>query len=197
MQTRGRRLDRLAGSWADGFLSGFSDLLFEAGLVARSIGDYFSGGAPAPGRDWALARRQDGVPDRARQQSGRGRAPAGPGRLRGGSHRRARGSNPSRTTPCRASPTRSILRASPGRTAIGRSRPGESRSCGSPSSSRAPRAGARGARASRSILSTIPGEWLLDLPLLDKSYAAWSRETLAASETPARDAAVGATGARR
>ena len=31
-----------------------------------------------------------------------------------------------------------------------------------------------------------PGEWLLDLPLLDKSYAEWSRETLAASETPAR-----------
>ena len=31
-----------------------------------------------------------------------------------------------------------------------------------------------------------PGEWLLDLPLLDKSYSTWSRETLAASETPAR-----------
>ena len=31
-----------------------------------------------------------------------------------------------------------------------------------------------------------PGEWLLDLPLLDKSYAEWSRETLAASQTPAR-----------
>ena len=26
-----------------------------------------------------------------------------------------------------------------------------------------------------------PGEWLLDLPLLSKSYAAWSRETLEAS----------------
>ena len=31
-----------------------------------------------------------------------------------------------------------------------------------------------------------PGEWLLDLPLLRKSYAEWSRETLTASETPAR-----------
>ena len=31
-----------------------------------------------------------------------------------------------------------------------------------------------------------PGEWLLDLPLLDKSYAQWSRETLEASATPAR-----------
>jgi predicted YcjX-like family ATPase len=31
-----------------------------------------------------------------------------------------------------------------------------------------------------------PGEWLLDLPLLGKSFATWSRETLAASQTPAR-----------
>jgi uncharacterized protein len=31
-----------------------------------------------------------------------------------------------------------------------------------------------------------PGEWLLDLPLLDKTYAQWSRETVAASASPAR-----------
>ena len=31
-----------------------------------------------------------------------------------------------------------------------------------------------------------PGEWLLDLPLLEKSFAQWSRETLAAAATPAR-----------
>jgi len=31
-----------------------------------------------------------------------------------------------------------------------------------------------------------PGEWLLDLPLLGKTFGQWSRETLAASETPAR-----------
>jgi hypothetical protein len=30
-----------------------------------------------------------------------------------------------------------------------------------------------------------PGEWLLDLPLLGKSYATWSREAIAASERPA------------
>jgi len=35
-------------------------------------------------------------------------------------------------------------------------------------------------------LVDYPGEWLLDLPLLDRSYAQWSRETLMASETPAR-----------
>ncbi len=31
-----------------------------------------------------------------------------------------------------------------------------------------------------------PGEWLLDLPLLEKSYAVWSRETLEASAAAAR-----------
>ncbi len=31
-----------------------------------------------------------------------------------------------------------------------------------------------------------PGEWLLDLPLLDKSYADWSAEALAAARSPAR-----------
>ena len=40
-------------------------------------------------------------------------------------------------------------------------------------------------------LVDYPGEWLLDLPLLDKSYADWARETLAASETPARAPLVG------
>lgn len=31
-----------------------------------------------------------------------------------------------------------------------------------------------------------PGEWLLDLPLLEKSFAQWSRETLEAAAAPAR-----------
>ncbi len=31
-----------------------------------------------------------------------------------------------------------------------------------------------------------PGEWLLDLPLLEQSYAQWSAEALAAAESPAR-----------
>ena len=45
-----------------------------------------------------------------------------------------------------------------------------------------------GARAySLSIdLVDYPGEWLLDLPLLDKDYATWALETLEASESPAR-----------
>ena len=45
-----------------------------------------------------------------------------------------------------------------------------------------------GAKASTLAIDLVdyPGEWLLDLPLLDKTYAQWSRETLAASETPGR-----------
>jgi predicted YcjX-like family ATPase len=45
-----------------------------------------------------------------------------------------------------------------------------------------------GAKASELTLDIVdyPGEWLLDLPLLDKSYAQWSRETIEASETTAR-----------
>ncbi|RBP04533.1 hypothetical protein DFR50_13910 [Roseiarcus fermentans] len=35
-------------------------------------------------------------------------------------------------------------------------------------------------------LVDYPGEWLLDLPLLDKAYATWAQETLVASETRAR-----------
>jgi predicted YcjX-like family ATPase len=31
-----------------------------------------------------------------------------------------------------------------------------------------------------------PGEWLLDLPLLDKDYAGWSADAIAAAEAPAR-----------
>jgi predicted YcjX-like family ATPase len=49
-------------------------------------------------------------------------------------------------------------------------------------------AGPWGSRASTLTVDLVdyPGEWLLDLPLLDKTYAEWARETLSASETPAR-----------
>jgi predicted YcjX-like family ATPase len=45
-----------------------------------------------------------------------------------------------------------------------------------------------GNKASTLTLDIVdyPGEWLLDLPLLDKTYAQWSRETLAASASAAR-----------
>lgn len=45
-----------------------------------------------------------------------------------------------------------------------------------------------GAKASSLSIDLVdyPGEWLLDLPLLDKDYALWARETLEASQIPAR-----------
>ena len=45
-----------------------------------------------------------------------------------------------------------------------------------------------GGRASTLSVDLVdyPGEWLLDLPLLDKSYAIWARETLEASEATGR-----------
>jgi predicted YcjX-like family ATPase len=49
------------------------------------------------------------------------------------------------------------------------------------------KAGFRKGPAALSIdIVDYPGEWLLDLPLLGKSFADWSRETLAASQAPAR-----------
>ncbi|SDX16352.1 hypothetical protein SAMN05444336_103493 [Albimonas donghaensis] len=35
-------------------------------------------------------------------------------------------------------------------------------------------------------ITDYPGEWLLDLPLMSRSYAAWSAEAFAAARTPAR-----------
>jgi predicted YcjX-like family ATPase len=47
---------------------------------------------------------------------------------------------------------------------------------------------ARGTPRSLTIdIVDYPGEWLLDLPLLEKSFAQWSRETLLAAASPARE----------
>ena len=50
-------------------------------------------------------------------------------------------------------------------------------------------AGLRKGPAELSIdIVDYPGEWLLDLPLLEKSFAQWSQETFAAASVPARAA---------
>ena len=49
------------------------------------------------------------------------------------------------------------------------------------------KAGWRGGPATLTLdIVDYPGEWLLDLPLLDKSYAQWSADTLGASASAAR-----------
>lgn len=44
----------------------------------------------------------------------------------------------------------------------------------------------RGPKTLHLDIVDYPGEWLLDLPLLDLSYADWSRQTVAAASDPAR-----------
>ncbi len=48
--------------------------------------------------------------------------------------------------------------------------------------------GVRGLRTVHLDIVDYPGEWLLDLPLLNQSYAEWSAATLAQARTPARAA---------
>jgi uncharacterized protein len=166
-------------------LSIFADFLFEAGLVARSIGDYFSGGALRLGvtglsrsgktvfltalvnnliagvRLPVLAASAEGRITRARLEPQPDDAVP---RFAYEEHV-ASLSGPDRRWP------QSTRRIAELRLTI------EFES-----------AAGWGASASSLKLDLVdyPGEWLLDLPLLDKTYAEWSRETLAASRTPAR-----------
>ena len=166
-------------------MPGFTDFVFEAGLVARSIGDYFSGGGLRLGvtglsrsgktvfltalvnnliagaRLPVLAASAEGRITRARLEPQPDDAVP---RFAYEEHL-ASLSGPDRRWP------QSTRRIAELRLTI------EFES-----------AAGWGARSSSLKLDLVdyPGEWLLDLPLLDKSYAEWSRETLAASETPAR-----------
>ena len=166
-------------------MSGFSDFLFEAGLVARSIGDYFSGGALRLGvtglsrsgktvfltalvnnliagaRLPVLAASAEGRITRARLEPQPDDAVP---RFAYEEHLKAL-SGPDRRWPQSTSRIAQLRLTIEFESAAG-----------------------WGARRSSLTLDLVdyPGEWLLDLPLLDKSYAEWSRETLAASQTPAR-----------
>ncbi|HME85768.1 MAG TPA: YcjX family protein [Roseiarcus sp.] len=163
----------------------FSDIAFEAGVVARSIGDYFAGGRLRLGvtglsrsgktvfltalvnnliagaRLPVLAASAEGRISRARLEPQPDDAVP---RFAYEEHLA------SLTGPDRRWP-QSTRRISQLRVTI------EFES-----------AAAWSSKASSLTIDLVdyPGEWLLDLPLLDKSYAEWARETLSASETPAR-----------
>jgi predicted YcjX-like family ATPase len=166
-------------------LSIFTDLVFEAGLVARSLGDYFSGGRLRLGvtglsrsgktvfltalvnnliagaRLPVLAASAEGRIARARLEPQPDDAVP---RFAYEEHL-ASLSGPDRRWP------QSTRRISQLRLTI------EFESA----------AGWSSKESSLMIdLVDYPGEWLLDLPLIDKSYAEWARETLSASETSAR-----------
>jgi predicted YcjX-like family ATPase len=166
-------------------LSLFTDLVFEAGLVARSLGDFFSGGAlrlgvtglSRSGKTVFLTALVSNLVAGARLPV---LAASAEGRIR-----RARlEPQPDDAVPrfayeehlesltgaARCWP-RSTRRISQLRLVIEY----ESRS-------------GWGAHGGSLVIDLVdyPGEWLLDLPLLDKTYATWGRETLSASETAAR-----------
>ena len=166
-------------------MSVFTDLVFEAGLVARSIGDYFSGAALRLGvtglsrsgktvfltalvNNLIAGARLPVLAASAEGRITRGRLEPQPDdnvpRFAYEEHLMSL-SGPDRRWP------QSTRRISQLRLTI------EFES-----------AVAWGPKASSLTLDLVdyPGEWLLDLPLLDKSYAEWSRETLEASQTPAR-----------
>ena len=166
-------------------MPGFSDFVFEAGLVARSIGDYFSGGALRLGVT-GLSRSGKTVFLTALVNNliAGARLPVLAASAEGRIMRARLEPQPDDAVPRFAYEEHLASLSGPDRRW--------------PQSTRRiaqlrltiefESAAGWGARSSSLTLDLVdyPGEWLLDLPLLDKSYAEWSRETLAASETPAR-----------
>ncbi len=166
-------------------MSVFTDFVFEAGLVARSIGDYFSGAALRLGVT-GLSRSGKTVFLTAlvNNMIAGARLPVLAASAEGRITRVRLEPQPDDAVPRFAYEEHLMSLSGPDRRW--------------PQSTRRiaelrltiefERAAGWGARSSSLTLDLIdyPGEWLLDLPLLDKTYAEWSRETLAASETPAR-----------
>ena len=170
---------------ADSALPIFSDLVFEAGLVARSLGDYFSGaglrlgvtGLSRSGKTVFLTALVNNLIAGARLPV---LAASAEGRIK-----RAR----LEPQPDDAVPRFAYEEHLASLTGPDRRWPQSTRRI---SQLRVTiefeTASAWGSRSESLSVDLVdyPGEWLLDLPLLDKTYADWSRETLKASETPAR-----------
>ena len=120
-------------------------------------------------RHRARALGQDRVHHRARAQPDRRRTAAVLRRHGRGPHRRAPIWSRSPTIACRALPTRSIWPISPATRRNGPRARGASASSASPSSMRRGRPLRRALTAGRLHVDIVdyPGEWLIDLPLLD------------------------------
>ncbi len=135
----------------------------------------------APGRHGAGARGQDRVHHRAGAQPDRRRTAAVLRRHGRGTHRRAPIWSRSPTIACRALPTRSTWRISPRTRRSGPRARAASASSASPSSTRPTSAMRRAFTTGRLHVDIVdyPGEWLIDLPLLELSFADWSRQAVA------------------
>ncbi len=166
-------------------MSVFTDFVFEAGLVARSIGDYFSGAALRLGVT-VLSRSGKTVFLTAlvNNMTAGARLPVLAASAEGRITRVRLEPQPDDAVPRFAYEEHlASLSGSDRRWPQSTRRIAELRL-----TIEFERAASWGARSSSLTLDLVdyPGEWLLDLPLLDKTYAEWSRETLAASRTPAR-----------
>jgi predicted YcjX-like family ATPase len=166
-------------------LSIFNELLFETGVVARSLADYFSGGGLRLGVT-GLSRAGKTVFITALVENliGRASLPVFRAAAEGRIARATLEPQPDDSVPRFAYEDHLA------------SLTGEDRRW--PQSTRrisqlrltiefasAARWGAKNSTLALDIVD-YPGEWLLDLPLLDKSYAQWSRETLEASAKASR-----------
>ena len=162
-------------------MPGFSDFLFEAELVARSIGDYFSGGALRLGVT-GLSRSGKTVFLTALVNNliAQARLPVLAASAEGRITRVRLEPQPDDAVPRFAYEEHLASLSGPDR----RWPQSTSRIAQLRLTIEFESAASWGARRSSLTLDLVdyPGEWLLDLPLLDKSYAEWSRETLAASQ---------------
>jgi predicted YcjX-like family ATPase len=166
-------------------LSIFTDLVFEAGLVARSLGDYFAGGKLRLGVT-GLSRSGKTVFLTALVNNliAGARLPVLAASAEGRVMRARLEPQPNDEVPRFAYEEHLASLEGPDRRW--------------PESTRRisqlrltiefERVAGWGSKASTLTIDLVdyPGEWLLDLPLLGKSYAEWAGETLRASETPAR-----------
>jgi predicted YcjX-like family ATPase len=163
----------------------FNDLVFEAGVAARSLADYFGGGGLRLGvTGLSRAGKTVFITALVNNLVARVRLPVLSASAEGRIARAALEPQPDDAVPRFAYEDHLAALAGPARRW--------------PQSTRRisqlrltiefERARGWGDRASTLTLDIVdyPGEWLLDLPLLAKSYAQWSRETIAASSAAAR-----------
>jgi predicted YcjX-like family ATPase len=166
-------------------LSFFTDLVFEAGLVARSLGDYLSGGGLRLGIT-GLSRSGKTVFLTALVNNllAGARLPVLAASAEGRIARARLDPQPDDAVPRFAYEEHLVSLDGPGRRW-----PESTRRISQLRLTIDFESAAGWGRRSASLaldLVDYPGEWLLDLPLLDKTYGEWARETLGASETQAR-----------
>ncbi|MGO9756855.1 MAG: YcjX family protein [Roseiarcus sp.] len=163
----------------------FNDLVFEAGVAARSLADYFGGGGLRLGvTGLSRAGKTVFITALVNNLLARVRLPVLNASAEGRIARAALEPQPDDAVPRFAYEDHLAALAGPARRW-----PQSTRRISQLRLTIAfERAKGWGDRASTLTLDIVdyPGEWLLDLPLLAKSYAQWSRETLAASASPAR-----------